>query len=404
MLRLDPEECSEPVVRALIDAYRRSRHGRTGAGQRDYHLLYDKLVHKLAHATVSQEKRGRLVLDRLRAAGLIRWDHVRLQRNEIKTIYIAQASEKDFFLAVGAVPPSVMRGNTTDILAKHLDALTGHTHEAEWRAVLKQAIYDIENGYSADGLPNDAGLHDEILTATAAVLNNRHRIRIRKLSAQKLPNSKVLGERQDTVERFMTQFLPPDLATLEAWQVIKNPPTVLMRGPLGLEMDDGKTVDELPSDSPYRIKEERLVHAASAFTSAKRCLSIENETTFYEMVEVNVDDLIVHTSYPSGLVVKLLRLLPKSVRLEHWGDTDPHGYDVLRVLREKTGRTIYPWRMRYRPGPGKPLTGRERAVISRLLADSNVSDLHEELNAMRVAGTKGKFEQESLPIIELQED
>ncbi len=143
----------------------------------------------------------------------------------------------------------------------------------------------------------------------------------------------------------------------------------------------------------------RAIHVS---TSAKRCLSIENLTTFHETVEVNGDDLIVHTSYPSSSVVKLLQLPPASVHLEHCGDTDPFGYDILRVLREKTGRTIYPWRMQYRPGPGEPLTKRERAVISRLIADSQVEDVWAELNAMQIAGNKGIFEQESLPIITSQ--
>lgn len=329
---------------------------------------------------------------------MIRWTRTALQRDQIKTIYIAPASENDLFTAFGETPPGVERENITATLAKYLDALDSHSHAAEWKAVLQQAIDDIKDGRCAGGLPTDPGLHADILRATAAVLHNRHRIRVRKLSSQKLGKSKLLGERQEMVERFMAEFLPPDLATLEAWQVIGIPPAVLLRGPLGIELDDGTRVDELPPASPYRLREELLEGAARISTSAKRCLSVENMTTFQEVVEGNADDLIIHTSYPSGLVVKLLRLLPASVRLEHWGDTDPFGYDILRVLREKSGRTIHPWRMQYRPGPGESLTSRERAVVSRLMADPQVADVRTELAAMQTAGNKGDFEQESLPL------
>ena len=36
MLPLKPEECASPIMRALVGAYRNSRHGRTGAGQRRF--------------------------------------------------------------------------------------------------------------------------------------------------------------------------------------------------------------------------------------------------------------------------------------------------------------------------------------------------------------------------------
>lgn len=83
--------------------------------------------------------------------------------------------------------------------------------------------------------------------------------------------------------------------------------------------------------------------------------------------------------------------------LQHWGDTDPWGYDILRVLREKTGRIIQPWRMSYRPRAGIPFSKRESAILSRLIADPLVADVRSELMAMRAAGSKGDFEQESLP-------
>jgi len=400
MLDLNSKERAEPVIRALVEAYRNSRCGRSGNGVREFNVRYDKLIHKLAKATVAEEKRGRVILERMRAVGLIRWDHTPLQRDQIKTLYIAPTSEDQLFRSVGEVPPSDKRSVDSIRIKNHLEALKGHPNESEWKATLEQAADDISNGRSAEGLPNDAGLHDDILRATAAVLKNQQLILIRRLSAEKLRDSKLLQRRRETIERFMAQFLPPDLATFEAWKVADTPPAVLLRGPLGIELDDGAQIPELNPGSPYTIKEELLSRARLAFSSSKRCLSIENHTTFLETVAVNSEDLIVHTSYPSSSVVNLLQLLPANMQLQHWGDTDPWGYDILRVLREKTGRAIAPWRMSYRPGPGKPLSKREFAILDRLIADSRLADVRAELRAMKTTGSKGDFEQESLPIID----
>lgn len=404
MLQLNAEERSVPIVRALIDAYRSSQHGRTGNGRREFNVRYDKLIHKLAQATVTEEKRGRAILERMRVAGLIRWDLTPLQRDKIKTIYIAPASEQQLFYAIGETPPIGERTDAVGMVSKHLDAINGHLYEAAWRASLHQAMDDLSSGRSVEGLPNDTLLHDEILSAVSAVLNNQKPILIRRLSAEKLGKSKLLQQRRETVERFMAQFLPPDRATLEAWQVADTPPTVLLRGSLEIELDDGTVVDEVLPGSPYTIREEILARTQRISKAPKRCLSIENHTTFREVAATNPDDLIVHTSYPSSSVVKLLRLLPENVELQHWGDTDPWGYDILRVLREKTGRKIQPWRMSYRPKKGIPLSKRESAILSRLITEPLVADVRSELITMRTAKSKGEFEQESLPIMDFNCD
>src|SRR5712675_548426 len=122
----------------------------------------------------------------MRFAGLIRWDHTPLQRGQIKTIYIALTSENELFTAIGETTPSDKRADAAKCLVSHLDALKGHANELEWKTALQQAVDDVSNGRATEGLPNDARLHDEILRATAAVLNNKQPILIRRLSAEKL--------------------------------------------------------------------------------------------------------------------------------------------------------------------------------------------------------------------------
>lgn len=87
----------------------------------------------------------------------------------------------------------------------------------------------------------------------------------------------------------------------------------------------------------------------------------------------------------------------------HFGDTDPAGFDILRDLRTRTARPILPLHMAYRSCADSPaLSVEEKNQIIRLLADPNMSDCREPLEAMQTAHLKGHYEQESLGPPELE--
>jgi hypothetical protein len=388
-------EAKNPVLHALSAAYRDSKAGSTGQAGRAFSIRYEKLVHDRACADVYAERSARAILSRLESAGILRFTRKPLAREKILSVFVED--EILFFEALGETPPARQRLAFGDELSLHLDALDGHPYAAAWKQAIKDAIADIANGRSADGLPNTPIARNEVLRATAAVLHNQTSVSLRRLGAEKLNDSKLIGERREAIERFMTQFLPPELCSLEAWSVIDFPPKVELCGPIGVETDTGKFVWETGPGSPYTITDEILSRAVRVFTSGSRCLCVENRTPFLEAAAANPRDLIVHTSYPSSAVVKLLKALPANVCLQHWGDTDPWGYDILRVLRQKTGRAIEAVQMCYRPcAEGKLFSRRETAILERLLQDPLVADVKTELIAMRNAGNKGKFEQESL--------
>ena len=395
---LAPADVANPVIQALAAAYRASRAGSTGKAARAFSIPYEKLVHERASASVAEERRAYSILLRLEAMGVLRLTRKPLARDIIKSVFIEPDSEAHFFTSLNESPPRLERHEIVASLARHLDVLGDHSFASGWRGAIQEAMEDIANGRSPDGLPNDAGLYDEILRATAVVVANQQPVSLRRLGSEKLRDSKLLKRRRDSIERFMTQFLTPDLATLDAWQVADDPPAIQLHGPLGVEIDD-TMVSEVGQLSPYTLTDEAIAGATRVYSSAPRCISIENFATFREMASSRSGDLLIHTSYPSRSVVALLRALPAKMALYHWGDTDPWGYDILRVLREKTGRKIEALRMSYRPGPGPQLTKRESTMLRRLLEDPLLTDVKTELLAMSQVGNKGLFEQESLPMI-----
>ena len=88
-----------------------------------------------------------------------------------------------------------------------------------------------------------------------------------------------------------------------------------------------------------------IARAESLVTTARRCLTVENETSFHELAKLQSGELLVHTSYPGAGTLTLLRRLPAEIECWHFGDSDEAGFEILRVLREQSGRDFQPFQM-----------------------------------------------------------
>jgi hypothetical protein len=365
---------------------------------RDFSLPYDKLVHDIAKASVAEQKRGEAVLKRLRQAGVVRWTNKPFGGGRIKSVFVIAAQEEQFFTAMGVLAPAAERQALVDSLTARLHELDGTPHAESWKEYLIEASENAHEGRAIEGLPNDRALHDDVIAGMLAVIRNSGPVSLRRLGSVQLNDSKKLALRRASIERLMEAFLPLELANLEAWQVEDTAPMVRFFGPLGVELTGEVWAGPLSSESPYTLSEQTLARAMRLSTGALRCISIENQDTFQDAIAAGCKDLLIQTSYPSRSVVRLLQMLPPSVALFHWGDTDPWGFDILRSLRQRTGKRVQALHMAYRPWPdGKKLNGREYAMIERMLTDPLLQDIRPELEAMKRAGNKGKFEQESLP-------
>jgi Uncharacterized protein conserved in bacteria C-term(DUF2220) len=67
-------------------------------------------------------------------------------------------------------------------------------------------------------------------------------------------------------------------------------------------------------------------------------LPLELKTSFHELAKLQSDELLIQTSYPGSGTLKLLQRMPAEMEFWHFGDSDEAGFDILRVLREKSGR------------------------------------------------------------------
>lgn len=122
-----------------------------------------------------------------------------------------------------------------------------------------------------------------------------------------------------------------------------------------------------------------------------------------ELVKRNPGFLIIQTSFPGSATRRLISLLPEMTFL-HFGDSDPAGFDILRDLREKTGRPFQPILMRHRPSPAPiALSKQETETLHRLIASPTMQDVRKELETILSYNDKGLFEQEMIPVEEVLE-
>ena len=400
--QLPPDQCCNPVLLSLLDAYRRSSAGRTGDAKRDFSIRFEKLVHDLAKANVPATAQAGQLLTQLESAGLVRIKRMPLARERFLTIQISPEHEAGLFHACRQAPPTKARNTAAELLQPFIGVLPPHhAHDMTWNAAIEAARAAIATGASPEGLPRSSEKRVDVIRAASAVLQNREPVSLRRLSAVSLGDSKLLEDLRDSVECFLEQILEPDLARLEAWGVSNTPPSLLLSGPLVAELPRGCFNGQVLS-CPYSlsladIERSIRLRVTPAQAQPTRCITIENVAVFQEVAALRTGDLIVHSSYPGRAATSLLRNLPSQIECFHWGDTDPWGFDILRVLRKKSGRPVHALNMKYREGPERPFSTRETAILSRLLADTDMRDVRGELEAMCAAKSKGDFEQESLP-------
>ena len=238
--------------------------------------------------------------------------------------------------------------------------------------------------------------NEELMTALTGVLNWQGESLIRYASARICGDSKRLQALEGRLATALSEITGE--VSLEAFGILHKPRSVMLHGPLALQIgNDSWDLGGLPG--PTTLSESNLI-PASITTTATLCLTVENEDVFMELTKSNSRVLLIQTSFPGSAVRRLIRALPEMTFL-HFGDSDPSGFDILRDLREKTGRNFQPILMQHRPSKQPvPLSEQETETLRRLIANPLMKDLRKVLESILDSGDKGHFEQESIPIEE----
>jgi hypothetical protein len=194
---------------------------------------------------------------------------------------------------------------------------------------------------------------------------------------------------------------------LEALGLVCTRSHVRVQGPLTLHFEDGTMHSISNLQGETTITHADLQRTTHATTTAARLLSIENsKSTFADACTVNRqgDTLLLATSYPNAATLRLLELLPVEVPHFHFGDTDVSGYAILRVLREQSSRPVQAFLMEWEDDINSDmLSEHDIRLLPALLESDLLTDCRGHLERKRVAGRKGRFEQERYGIPKLPE-
>lgn len=222
---------------------------------------------------------------------------------------------------------------------------------------------------------------------------------IREVSIELGLTSKALEKQRRGVEACLAQMFGRPMP-LESLGVVLTDSRSDLAGILTLHYVGGETqvFDELKAI--YSLSLSDLDRAEYATTPALRVLTVENsKTTLRRLASVNEDGdtLMAACSFPTKALLRLLSLLPANLPVFHFGDTDPAGYLILSKLREKSGRSIQPFLMKWRSSKKESfLSEYDQSILQRLISDPLLNDLSVEFEAMRSSGCKGDFEQETI--------
>ena len=178
------------------------------------------------------------------------------------------------------------------------------------------------------------------------------------------------GRLRGKLGRVLSDITGGAIRTLDDLGIVPNPRFALVHGPLQLRLD-GQWLDLGRLRGPYRISQAAIECADEVITPSRRCLTIENETSFHELAKLLSCELLIQTSYPGSGTLAPLRRLPAKRVFWHFGDSDAAGFEILRVLCDKSGRNFLPLHMdRNELRPSRSRSDDPRAKRGRSMIES----------------------------------
>jgi hypothetical protein len=391
------------TLQELAALYRRSTAARTGP-VKDYTFDWEKFLRVTnRHDGDARELAEQELLEAERVSGgvFLIDRHPRTGEKEVLRLK-RDGGEAWLFCATGWTSPTEERKELAAFFQEAADYSIPEKYSSTWKAWCSTLVELALNGGSiAPFNRDDRNGNATLLRALSGILNWKDESLIRYASSVICRDSKALQTLSPRLLAALRAITRQETIALEDFGITETPRAVFIHGPLALELAGGR-IDFGLLSGPVAISATDLEEARSVESPARLCLTVENESVFRELAKKRTGHLLVQTSFPGAATRLLFERLPADLPCSHFGDSDPAGFDILRDLREKTGREFKPVMMHFRDHPeALKLMDAEKRDIARLLASPTLADVHDPLYAMLGANTKGDFEQESIPIDEV---
>jgi hypothetical protein len=386
------------ILRSLATVYEKSTSARKNAA-RDFVIDYEKFLRACGMADGDEREiaERELRLAEIASGGILRIDR-HLRTGHAERLRLARdGGESWLFAQIDGVAPSVQRAELAQTFLAHAQENVPAPWQQPWGAWFRQLAEHALDGESIQPFRrDDASGNQALLTALYGVLHWSSPALIRYASTAICGDSKQLQRLEPRLRLALHAITGSD--SLETFGILRKPRFVTFHGPLTLRISTLQT-DFGMFPGPVTLAETNFTDQATLSTQATICLTVENEDTFHELAATNPGVLLILTSYAGAAVRLMMQLLPSELTCFHFGDSDPAGADILRDLREKTGRDIRPLIL---PGQQnatrQALADRQRQTLHRLLDSDLPTELRRHAENLLEKGLPDDYEQESIPI------
>lgn len=347
------------VLEELAARFGRTPAGRTGIGARDLLVDAEEFLAGLGARDGRKRQEIEQELEAAERAGIVRLERHPRDPAILQRVRMPLSAEAELFRCLGRSSPTEQRA----ALAAQFWGASGDPGVPEvWREAWVKWCGRMEQAAATGGAvaPFDrvAGAENaELLVLLPRLLAWEGESLVRFASCVLCGDSKRLegwaasekegenaGQLRGKLGRLLSDITDGAVQSLEEVGILPNPRFVLLHGPLRLRLG-GQWLDLGLLDGPVRLALADVRRATEWECRARRCLTVENETTFHELAKLRSGELLVQTSFPGSATVALIRALPETLEWWHFGDSDPAGFEILRVLREKTSRPFQPLHM-----------------------------------------------------------
>ena len=379
-----------PLFQTLAKLY-----GKSALRTRDFTIDYEKFL-RAANAGDGDERElaeKALRLAESESDGVFRIDRHSRSGLPLTMRVAADGGEEWLFSKIGETNPTRERED----LARFFEDSAGRSIPEKWVTAWQEwcASLASRSRVGASLQPFSKTGNADLMDALAGVLNWQGESLIRYASARICGDSKRLQALESRLVTALQKITGE--SSLEAFGIFQKPRAVMLHGPLVLKIGD-EQIDFSALPGSFTLSETNIAEALGVSTPARICLTVENEDVFMELAKRNPGVLLIQTSFPGSAVRRLVSRLPEMDFL-HFGDSDPAGFDILRDLREKTGKDFRPVLMEHRPSSQRiPLSWMETETLERLVANPLLDDIRGELRKILESNDKGLFEQETVPV------
>jgi hypothetical protein len=352
-----------PILDAIARRYERSTSGRTGVAQRDFRVDIETVLSDLqategdARAVAEQHLRDAAAIGLIQLEPLHPRDPQSLHR-----ICLPIGGESPLYKRIGRPSPEQTRHQIAEQFHNAANTRISSQWAEAWSRWCHQKSAEAQTGSLT--VPFDRSnpeANRELLELLPRLLSWEGESLVRFASCVLCGNSKRLeelaslerigtqfGQLRGKLGRILAEITSGQIQSLDDLGILPNPRSVLLHGPLQLQFDTA-TLDLGLFHGPVRVSHQDILRASALTTTASRCLTVENETSFHELAKLQSGELLIHTSFPGAATLSLLQRCPTHLEFWHFGDSDEAGFEILRVLKEKSGHNIQPFQMQ----PGK---------------------------------------------------